>query len=157
MVREDAGTPISLLAPAVSKKGCPHTSKCLIGDSDCLTSGVIYHCVCVECPKDNPETNPPSLYIGTSGSNIHHRSLLHKRDIKKTSSSLYKHNSQFHNESITDTNRFKFEKISSHSSVMQRLITEAYKISHSNEKLMNSKNEYGQGKWISLETVTETT
>ena len=151
-VLEDAGTPVSLLAPGAKPTGCPHQKKCLIGDSDCMTSGVTYHCVCNECPQNDSTVDPPSLYIGTTGSNIHYRSLLHKRDIKKPSSALHRHNEKYHADTLDDTSRFSFKKVSAHSNVIGRLIHEAHSIAHSDVPLMNGKNEYGQGKWIALES-----
>ena len=124
-------------------------------DSNCQTANVNYKAVCTECPppSGNPD-NPPSLYIGTTGANIHHRSLLHASDKK---SSLHSHNKDYHNDSVNNFDRFKFSKIDTYSGVLPRVMSEAYKIAHSKDKLMNTKKEYGAGKWITLNPTKFTT
>ena len=154
------GTPVGLLVPGPkSSRSCQFSNKCLVVDQNCQTPNQVYEASCTECPTNDPQTDPPSIYIGTTGANIHARSLTHKSDIsaKKFSNSLYKHNLKFHTETHTESDRFKFKTLSTHSTVMNRLLTEAYQIAHSDKLLMNSKNEYGAGKWISLETNTFST
>ena len=152
---EEAGTPVGLLVPGpASSNSCQFNTKCLVGDTNCQTPNLVYEVTCKECPNSDPVSDPPSIYIGTTGANIHARSLTHKSDIsaKKVTNSLYKHNLKFHSETHTESDRFSFKTLSTHSTVMSRLLTEAYKIAHSDKRLMNSKNEYGAGKWVSLET-----
>ena len=152
-VIEEAGTPVGQLVSTSSTQSCNFVKKCLVGESGCQTPNIIYEVTCTDCPSGDP-VDPPSVYIGTSGANIHHRSTLHRNDIsaKKPGSSLYKHNMKYHIDTHTDANRFKFKQISTHPTVMNRLLTEAHSIAHDNRKLMNSKNEYGAGKWVSLVT-----
>ena len=154
-VIEEAGTPVGLLVPGPKPpNSCQFTNKCLVGDNNCQTPNLVYEVTCKECPNSDSQTDPPSIYIGTTGANIHARSLTHKSDItsKKFTNSLYKHNFKFHNDTHTQHDRFSFKTLSTHSTVMNRLLSEAYKIAHSDKKLMNSKTEYGAGKWVSLET-----
>ena len=74
------------------------------------------------------------------------------KDIKcaKSANSLHKHNKKFHQDTLKSTFRFQFQPISSHPKNLERLITEAYHIQHS-QNVFNSKSEFGQGKWISVE------
>ena len=116
-----------------------------------MVSGVIYNAICQDCPTSTDAN--PNKYIGTSGKSLHARSSVHAKEIhgKSSSNSLYKHNLKFHPESHQNYSRFKFNKVSTHRSTLQRLLTEAHSISTSQEALMNSKLEYGAAKWISLE------
>ena len=68
---------------------------------------------------------------------------------RKGSNSLYKHNRLIHQDSDKKFERFQFQQVSSHPSVLQRLLTESYLI-QSEPNLINSKNEYGASKWISI-------
>ena len=152
---ETAGTVISRLMSPPTQSGCPYNKKCLVGDSNCQSPNVNYQVTCSDCPPPNSSPDdPPSLYIGTTGANIHHRSILHKNDKK---SSLYKHNKDYHSDTITNYDRFNFVRTSNYNSVLTRVISEAFEIAHSSNRLMNSKGEYGAGKWISLESNKFTT
>ena len=148
-VVETAGTTVSHLVTTKTETGCSYVTKCLVSDeSNCQTPNVNYEAICSDCPPPSGSTtNPPSLYIGTTGSNIHHRSLLHVSDKK---SSLHTHNKDHHSESVSDFSRFKFTKTDTYQGVLPRIMSEAFKIAHSSNRLMNSKKEYGAGKWISL-------
>ena len=139
---------------------CKFTKKCLVSEeSSCQAANIIYEVKCADCPNNDQSNDPPSVYIGTSGANIHHRSILHRNDVraKKQGSSLYKHYLKFHADTHTDASRFKFRQISTHPSLMNRLLTEAHSIAMRRIKLTNRKNKYGAGKWISLETNKFTT
>ena len=139
----------------MSLKVLAFTKKCLVSEeSNCQAANIIYEVKCADCPNNDQSNDPPSVYIGTSGANIHHRSILHRNDVraKKQGSSLYKHNQKFHVDTHTDASRFKFKQISTHPSLMNRLLTEAHSIVMSKILLKNSKNKYGAAKWISLET-----
>ena len=128
-MREDPGTPVGALVSPTKQVGCGYLKKCLVGESDCGRSGITYKATCTEYPKDGPNP-PPLMYLGTSGSNIHHRSLLHKRDVKKPTSALYRHNSKFHQNDPHNCDRFKFEVIATHKKVIPRFLDEAFRISH---------------------------
>ena len=71
---EEAGTMVSHLVSARPQLGCSFTKKCLIGESDCQAPNINYNVNCIECSVGNPVSDPPSLYIGTTGASIHHRS-----------------------------------------------------------------------------------
>ena len=109
---------------------------------------MIYEVQCNECPSGGPG-DPHSTYLGTSGTNIHHRSLLHLRDIsgKTTSKYLYKHNIKYHNDTHTQSDKFKFKTVYTHPSIMNSILTEAYSITNRKTQLMNSKYEYEAGKF----------
>ena len=154
-VVETAGTPVSRLVSGKPDSGCRYVKKCLVGDSDCQTANINYNATCSDCPPPGSSNiNPPSLYIGTSGSNIHHRSILHTTDKK---SALHKHNDLYHSDSPDNFERFRFRKTNTYNNVLTRVMSEAYQIANSSDKLMNSKNEYGAGKWISLNPTKFTT
>ena len=152
-VVEESGTTVSMLAPKSSNNtGCPYNKKCLVNEGDnCQVPGVIYNAKCQDCPSTSDAN--PNLYIGTSGKSIHARSSVHAQEIhgKKDSNSLYKHNLKYHPNTHQNFSRFKFSRVSTHRSTLQRLLTEAHSISTSSEPLMNSKQEYGAAKWISFE------
>ena len=155
LVLEESGTTVSMLAPRPSNiTSCPYEKKCLVQDGDnCQAPGIIYNARCQDCPPSDANSNP-NLYIGTSGKSIHARSSVHAKEVhgKSNSNSLYKHNLRYHPNTHQDYSRFKFTKVSSHRSTLQRLLTEAHSISTSRESLMNTKQEYGAAKWISLES-----
>ena len=120
---EEAGTPVGLLVPGPTlPRSCQFTNKCLVGDQNCQTPNLVYEVTCTECPNLDPQSDPQAIYIGTTGANIHARSLAHKTDIsgKKFTNSLYKHNLKFHAETHTELDRFQFKNLSTHSTVMNR-------------------------------------
>ena len=152
MVVEGAGSLITHTVPSNTNphRGCQFTDKCMIdSDTRCSSSGVVYKAECQTCPV-NPDGAKPT-YIGTTGHNIHYRSHKHKQDVKANlqSNSLAKHNSAVH-DNDRNPDSFSFKQISKHNSVLNRILTEAYLI-HSTSNLVNSKHEYGQGKWITME------
>ena len=76
-----------------------------------------------------------------------------KRDIsgKITSSSLFKHNIKYQNDTQTQSDRFTCKTVFPHQFWYNRLLTEAHSTANSKTQMMNSKNEYGAGKLIYLE------
>ena len=149
-VLEESGIVISRMAPPTQPLGCQYKTKCLANDdTNCQTAGVIYRAKCTECPD-----TVPNVYIGTSGQSVHARSLSHAQSVKykAQNNSLYKHNLTNHPETHLKYDRFKFERVSTHQNLMERLLTEAYSISNNKDPLMNSKTEYGAAKWVSMES-----
>ena len=149
LVIEQAGTRLAHAIPQPSNStGCPYPDQCLVDpDKRCGGSKLVYKAVCQDCPEQNGSR---PQYIGTSGHTLHSRSSTHAKDIRgsKAANSLFKHNKKFHQDSAKETDRFKFQPVSSHPKNTDRLITEAYWIQHSTN-VINSKQEYGHGKWIS--------
>ena len=150
MVLEQAGRKLihSVPKPKYST-GCTHADKCSVDDNkSCGGSKLIYRAICTECP---PTDGANPQYIGTTGCTLHYRSSAHNKDIRgaKSTNSLHKHNKKFHQNSIKSTNRLKFHPISTHPKNLERMVTEAYHIHHS-PNIFNSKSEFGQGKWISM-------
>ena len=125
-VLEESGTVIARMAPPTQPLGCQYRTKCLAqDDTNCQVSGIIYKAKCTDCPD-----TVPNVYIGTSGQSVHARSLSHAQSIKYKSSanSLYKHNLANHPDTHLKYDRFKFERVSTHQGLMERLLTEAYSI-----------------------------
>ena len=124
-------------------------------DTNCQTMGIVYEVKCKDCPNvvgDGVEV--PNKYIGTSGFSLHYRSTEHMKDIKstsdKTSNSMRAHNKKHHKPSANNYNRFEFGVISTHTNLMERLLTESHAI-QTGGALMNGKNEWGASKWIHLD------
>ena len=112
---------------------------------------MVYEGKCQDCPDD--DSNQPYRYIGMTGQSIHARSLTHMKSIKgkESSNSFHKHNLHKHSDSVMNYDRFKFTQLSTHNDNISRYLTEAYKIYHAPDKLINSKTEYNASKWITID------
>ena len=176
-VVEESGRVISKSFPVPRQpKGCQYTTKCNVrDDTNCQTMGIVYSVLCKDCPEvpkiaapdggsrtngipdgigDVPNVpNVPNRYVGTSGHSLHYRSMEHIKDIKgrgdKTSNSMKAHNKKYHQDSVNKYDRFEVGVMSSHANLMERLLTESYKIQTGGD-LMNGKQEWGSSKWIHL-------
>ena len=157
MVLEQAGLKLPFTVPRPpSVTGCLHQDKCLVDDSKrCGGARIVYKAICNDCPETDG-TRPQ--YIGTTGHSLHARSLAHHKDVKakKLANSLAKHNSKFHPETSISAQRYKFHQMSAHPKNLERLLTEAYWI-HNSSNIMNSKAEYGMGKWIGVDFSSQAT
>ena len=115
----------------------------------------MYKDICNDCPESD---GSKPQYVGTTGHSLHARSMTHLKDIKakKLANSLAKHNVKFHPETSTSAERFNFHQMSAHPKNLERYLTEAYWIQNSSN-IINSKAEYGMGKWISVDFSSQAT
>ena len=156
VIMEESGKVITRSVPRPGQpKGCHYVKKCGVrSDTNCQTMGVIYEVKCKDCPNPVNDGDVPNKYIGTSAFSLHYRSSLHMKDIKgageKTSNSMLSHNKKYHKTSVNNHDRFEFAIISTHTNLMERLLTESHTIQTSG-LLMNGKNEWGASKWIHLD------
>ena len=157
MILEQAGKKIVHTVPQPSfSTGCYHQDKCLVApDKKCGGNRLVYKALCKDCPESS---GSKPQYIGTTGYTLHSRSGSHLKEIlsSKAANSLHKHNKKLKPESMKETQRFEFHPVSSHPKSTERLLTEAYLIQNISNT-MNSKKEYGHGKWISVNFCSQPT
>ena len=127
-----------------ANQGCVFEDKCMINpESDCRVTRTIYSIECIRCKEQQQQ----SVYIGTSGRQLHLRQLEHASDIRhqRRSNALFKHSTNAHpgenvqfmaNPLVTgikyNLDRFIFESIK---------ISENY--NNNNVNLLNSRAEWG--------------
>ena len=157
---EMGGTPITWLFPNKDQfggnLGCQYREKCFISDKhDCRTAKVVYR---IECNTCRERDGKMFVYIGTSGFNIHKRTLEHLRAIrtKNAKNALSKHMSIYHQNEDADfvttclAGGIRYN--------LDRFILEALEIEEAkndnNTQIMNSRSEWG-GKGLPRIVVTQ--
>ena len=148
----------------------------------CSTPSACYSISCTECEKPilTPEGNVPEgrkarwvagrrgratsstfQYYGQSGRSVHCRMLEHVSALRRCDkkSPLYKHDSVHHN-GVARGGRYEAEIVSTHRHNLGRLVTEGNLILEATkylgqEKVLNSKSEWGRGKMVRLSVITD--
>ena len=146
---ELGGTPLTLLFPNKDlfggNKGCHFNTKCYIQeDQDCRIDRAVYRIECKTCLERG---DPPHIYLGTTGFNIHKRMTEHAASVRAKSqhNALAKHIRLTHN---AEEAEFVTKCVKGGISFnLNRFILESLEIEEAridpNVNLMNSRSEWG--------------
>ena len=147
-LEEMGGNPITSMFPNKDQfggnTGCQFKTKCYIDESqDCRISRAVYRIECQSCLEEERKF----VYIGTTGFNIHKRSLEHVKSVrqKNQNNALAKHMSLYHSDEEANfvttciSGGIKFN--------LNRFILEAIEIEEARLnpeiRVMNSRSEWG--------------
>ena len=135
-------------ADPLTNRKCNNTEECMvckndtIGRGQCRREGVTYTIKCSECAY---------VYHGETARNAYTRGLEHMSALRKQDkdSVLHRHTKEHHNNVNNVTPRYDMRVTGTHTSALDRQVTEAVTIGNTPRSLlMNSKQEYGHNRLV---------